>query len=256
MFKLKVYLPCYNEEGNIVPLVEEWLAEQEPLLTAGYQLEIIPIDDKSRDNTLTLIRELESQHPQVRAIAHSENKNLGGGLNTALEDFLSTSSEGDLMCVMDGDNTHKPKFIHAMLEKASHADCVIASRYQNGAEVFGVPASRRFLSDGAKIYYTLVLGVPNVRDYTCGYRVYRYQALKNAREQYGDNLVTMRTFSCMMELLYKLHRSGARFDEVPFSLYYDDKAGESKMRVVRTIKDSFLTALQLRLQCVGKANQH
>lgn len=246
MVKLNVYLPCYNEEGNIVPLVGEWLAEEDKLRAAGYELAIIPIDDKSRDNTLSLMRQLEAAHPQVRIIAHEENKNLGGGLNTALEDFLACCGEGDLMCVMDGDNTQKPRFIHAMLEQAKSADCVIASRYQKGAEVFGVPAARRFLSDGAKLYYTLVLRVPGVRDYTCGYRVYRYGAVRTARAMYGDELVTMRTFSCMMELLYKLHRSGASFREVPFSLYYDEKEGASKMRILNTVKDSFLTALQLK----------
>ena len=50
----------------------------------------------------------------------------------------------------------------------------------------------------------------------------------------------------MMELLYKLYKSGATFDEVPFSLYYDDKEGASKMRILKTIKDSFITALKLR----------
>ena len=50
----------------------------------------------------------------------------------------------------------------------------------------------------------------------------------------------------MMELLYKLHRCGCTFDEVPFSLRYDNKGGESKMRVLRTMKDSLKTAWLLR----------
>ncbi len=248
MAKLKVYLPCYNEEGNIVPLVTEWLAERERLSESGYALEMIPIDDKSRDRTLELMRNLEKEHPEVRVIAHTVNQNLGGGLNTAVNDFLATSTDGDLMCVMDGDNTQKPEYIHSMIQKAETADCVIASRYQKGAEVCGVPGARRFLSDGAKVYYTLVLNVPHVRDYTCGYRLYQFPALKKAKERFGNDLITMRTFSCMMELLYKLHCAGATFAEVPFRLRYDDKEGASKMRILSTVKDSFLTALQLRFK--------
>ena len=246
MSKIRVYLPCYNEAGNIVALVEEWLAEREKLTLDGYDLEIVTIDDKSRDNTLALMRELEAKYDCVRVIAHAENKNLGGGLNTAIADFLATSSSGDLMCVMDGDNTQKPRFIHSMIEKTKYADCVIASRYQKGAEVNGVPFARELLSDGARLYYTLVLGVPRVRDYTCGYRVYKFDAIKKGVQKYGDKLVEMKTFSCMMELLYKLYKSGATFDEVPFSLYYDDKEGASKMRILKTIKDRFITALKLR----------
>ncbi len=244
MNKLKVYLPCYNEEKNIMPLVGEWLAESERL--SDYELELILIDDKSTDSTLEVMRSLEEENACVRVIAHEVNKNLGGGVNTAIDDFLATSVDGDLMCIMDGDNTQKPRFVHSMIENG--ADCVIASRYQSGAEVNGVPFFRRLLSDGAKLYYTAVLGVPNVRDYTCGYRLYRFAALKKAKDKYGDSLVTMRTFSCMMELLYKLCRSGAKFGEVPFSLYYSDKEGESKMKILRTVKDSFVTALQLRIK--------
>ena len=125
---------------------------------------------------------------------------------------------------------------------------VIASRYQGGAEVHGVPRHRLLLSDGAKLYYTLMLRVPGVKDYTCGYRAYTYESLQRARQAYGENLITQRSFACMMELLYKLYRCGCTFAEVPFTLYYDSKEGESKMNLGKTIRDSFLTALRLRVR--------
>ena len=247
--KLYVYLPCYNEAENIRPLTGEWLDQRRMLASEGYELHIMPVDDKSTDDTLSVIQALEAENPGVvRVIAHEENRNLGGVMLTAVEDFLGVAGENDLMCVMDGDNTHKPRFVHSMIQRIGDGyGCVIASRYQPGAEVNGVPAHREFLSDGAKLYYSMMLHVPNVKDYTCGYRVYTYAALKAAYSKYGPKLVTMRTFSCMMEILYKLHKSGCRFSEVPFSLYYDDKAGASKMKVLRTVKDSLLVALQLRL---------
>ena len=247
MCNLYVYLPCYNEAGNIEALTLDWLDQANQLTEQGVRLNVVIIDDKSTDNTLAIARSLEKEHDPIRVIAHEVNKNLGGGLTTAVNDFLSVADEQDMMCVMDGDNTQKPRFIFPMLDKIrGGAGCVIASRYQSGAEVDGVPLIRRLLSDGAKLYYTLVLQIPHVRDYTCGYRVYRCSALKSAKQKYGDSLITMRTFSCMMELLYKLHRSGTTFAEVPFHLYYDDKAGESKMKVLKTIKDSLVTALHLR----------
>lgn len=152
------------------------------------------------------------------------------------------------MCVMDGDNTHKPQYVFAMLSKLDgKVGCVIASRYQRGAETSGVPKIRLLLSDCARLYYTVVLHVPSVRDYTCGYRLYTRGALARASAQYGEKLITQRTFSCMMELLYKLHRSGCQFAEVPFTLCYGDKEGDSKMKVLKTIRDSMVTALRLRL---------
>jgi len=250
MNKLRVYLPCYNEAGNICPLVEEWLAEADSIDQEGYELRLTCVDDKSTDDTLAIIKSLADQHPAVSVIAHPENKNLGGVLMTALRDFLNVSSTGDLMCFMDADNTHKPQYIHSMLMKLRSADCrqvcVIASRYQTGAGIQGLAKNREWFSIMARVYYSLILHVPNVRDYTCGYRLYTRQAIAAAWEKYGDNLVEHQSFACMMELLYKLYKSGTHFAEVPFHLYYDHKEGTSKMRLARTIKDSLLTALKLR----------
>lgn len=250
MNKLYAYLPCYNESGNIQALIESWLNEKEALLKEGYELEIVPIDDKSTDNTLQIIRSMESTHKNVRVIAHKVNQNLGGALFTAVKDFLHCADSDNLMCFMDGDNTHKPRFIHNMIRRMREgADCVIASRYQPGAKINGVPSNRLALSDGAKLYYSAVLHVPNVKDYTCGYRLYTYSILSEAYKKYKQDLITMRSFSCMMELLYKLHKTGCRFAEVPFILYYDNKVGSSKMRILKTVKDSLIVALRLRLTC-------
>lgn len=250
MNKLHVYLPCYNEAGNIRSLTEAWLDEGGALAEKGYRLRITGVDDKSTDGTLDILRELAERYPEVSVIAHPVNRNLGGVLTTSVRDFLEVSGENDLMCFMDADNTHKPRFVHSMLEKLSGigrpAACVIASRYQPGAGVQGLTRDREWFSSMAKLYYSAVLHVPNVRDYTCGYRLYTRQALGRALEKYGERLIERQSFACMMELLYKLHKSGCRFGEVPFQLYYDDKEGESKMRVAKTIRDSLLTALELR----------
>ena len=247
MYNLFVYLPCYNEENNIGKLIESWFEEKKGLLQKGYKLLIVAIDDKSTDNTLQIIRNFEKSYEEVRVIAHQNNKNLGGVLNTVIEDFLSLSAENDLMCFMDGDNTHKPIYISAMLHKISNNDCVIASRYQNGSSVIGVPKNRLFMSDCARLYNSFVLRVPNVRDYTCGYRLYTREMLKKVKFMYGNSLVSKQNFSCMMELLYKLHLCGCRFSEIPFVLRYDDKEGSSKMKVIKTMLESIVLALKLKI---------
>jgi dolichol-phosphate mannosyltransferase len=178
---------------------------------------------------------------------HKENKNLGGGLQTAFCYFDRNGKPGDLCVIMDGDHTQKPFYIHSMLNAMTpEKDCVIASRYKKGSEVHGVPVHRLLFSDTASVFYTLLLHVPHVRDYTCGYRVYRYEIIHRARSQFGRKFIEMKTFSCMLEVLYKLYLLGAEFDEVPFSLRYDDKKGKSKMRIVKTVLDSLKTAFRLK----------
>ena len=97
------------------------------------------------------------------------------------------------------------------------------------------------------LYYKTILNVSNVNDYTCGYRLYSYDIIKKANVIFKGKLVTRSSFACMMEVLYKLHLVGCRFAEIPFELRYDNKQGQSKMKVLTTIKESVFTALKLRL---------
>lgn len=247
MKRIFVTIPCYNEAGNIGALLDEWLALEQPLADAGYKLVLCGIDDKSTDNTKEIIASYAEKYEAVHLLAHEVNKNLGGGLRTAFCAFDRHGKPGDLCVIMDGDNTQNPVYIMDMLKALTpDKDCVIASRYQKGAEVHGVPKHRLFLSDGAYLFYSAALRVPNVKDYTCGYRVYRYEIIHRARAHYGKQFIEMDTFSCMLEVLYKLHLIGAKFDEVPFTLHYEYKQGSSKMRILKTVYDSFATVARLR----------
>ena len=254
MKTLYAMLPCYNEEDNIGQLIEEWIKQGKTLSERGYDLVIVGIDDKSTDSTKNIIKKKCECYNNVRLIAHEVNKNLGGGVMSAFQYFVENASQGDLCTLMDGDNTHDPQYIMSMIDKIeSGADCVIASRYCKDSNVIGVPGNRLFLSSGARWYYKLVLRVKNVEDYTCGYRTYTYDIIKKAFDVYGNHFVEKKTFACMMEVLYKLANIGCSFAEVPFELRYDNKGGESKMRIMKTVKDSLLTAIFLRLKNFGRA---
>jgi dolichol-phosphate mannosyltransferase len=77
----------------------------------------------------------------------------------------------------------------------------------------------------------LLFGIPNVRDYSCGFRAYRGRVLKDAIGIFGNNFVQLRGlgFTSTLEMIVKLHLLGCRFAEVPFVLRYDQKKSPSKM---------------------------
>lgn len=250
MKNLFVILPCYNEQEDICSLLENWENNKDLLRFKDYNLSIICVDDGSEDDTQIIIQGFAEKCDNVTLLVHEKNRGLGEALKTGIMYFNSHSKTCDAALVMDSDNTHDPKYVFEMLDKKENgADCVIASRYEPGASVHGVPAHRLFLSNGAKVFYFLVLGVRGVKDYTCGYRVYSHEIIKKAVDKYGDNLITQNGFACMMELLYKLSIIGANFAEVPFELRYDNKMGKSKMRLLKTIFDSLFVALKLRIDC-------
>ncbi len=250
MGKLFAILPCYNEELNIGELIDKWHAQKDELGAAGYELVIVGIDDCSTDNTKKVIEDKSKQYDNVFLLPHEVNKGLCGGLNSAIGYFLKNGGKDDLMALMDGDNTHDPKYIHAMLKKLKDGkkDCVIASRYCKESAVVGVSNHREFMSDMAKLYYSFVLQVPGVKDYTCGYRLYTYPIIEKLVEKYGEDPIVEKSFACMMELLYKIYTVGATFDETGFELRYDQKQGQSKMNVLKTMKKSLTTAVKLKAE--------
>jgi L-cysteine desulfidase len=71
------------------------------------------------------------------------------------------------------DKSDLPYKLYIEVTVKTKADVVIASRYQKGAEVKGLSKLRIFTSEGARYVYSLILNVKNVKDYTCGYRLYK-----------------------------------------------------------------------------------
>lgn len=251
MKKLFAIIPCYNEEENIGALIDTWMEQKPKLNEHGYELFVYPIDDCSKDGTKDIILSKSNEYPEnVKLIQHEINKNLCGGLNTAISFFSDNGNEGDLLCIMDGDNTQSPIYIHDMLSslEENNSDCVIASRYRKNADVTGLASYRKLMSDCARFYYTIMLHIPGVRDYTCGYRLYKYEIINKLPEKFGTDPIHEKTFACMMELLYKVYICGAKFSEVGFKLRYDFKKGESKMNVGKTAKKSLTTAIRLKVK--------
>jgi dolichol-phosphate mannosyltransferase len=253
MNELTVLLPAYNEEGNLEVLVNKWQELNIPLWKKfTLSLHIVVVNDGSSDNTKNIGEILEKKYNNFTLINHPQNRGLGETLKTAITYVIKNRPNSVFTCLMDCDNTHHPKYIMDMLNKtlldkdSKEVDVVIASRYQEGSNIQGLANHRIFISNCAKFVYQILFNVKNVRDYTCGYRLYKNKILKKAILYYGDNLVEETGFSCMAELLYKLSIIGASFSEVPFELRYDFKQGKSKMNVFNTAINSLNLAFRLR----------
>ncbi len=244
---LYIVLPCYNEEENIRGLIAEWKKQVSELLDHNISLKIVIIDDGSHDNTLKISRSLERSYGNITVLTHEANKGLGEVLNTGISYVLS-QDRGGLLCIMDADLTHSPYYIHSMIDKLikEKLHCVIASRYRAGSSVEGLSLVRRFLSYGARIVYGLTLNIKGVRDYTCGYRLYRISVLEALSQKYNRRILEERGFACMMELLFKLDAENFKIGEVPFILKYQLKGGESKMKVFKTVNRSLITIGKLK----------
>ena len=77
--------------------------------------------------------------------------------------------------------------------------------------------------------------MPNVKDYTSGYRAYRAGIIKKANNFYHKNFLQEKDFVIQLEILYKLSKFNPRTTEVPLILRYDKKYGKSKLKIVKNI---------------------
>lgn len=228
-------LPAYNEAENIEPL----LVDAEAVLTGlGHPYQIIVVNDGSSDATAAIVRRLQGKLPHLHLVEHSRNQGLGAAITTAIHSALGrATAPDDVIVSMDADNTHSPAYIRGMADKVwtGNYDVVIASRFREGSKELGVPLFRLALSRGARFLFQLFLRLPDVRDYTCGYRAYRAELLQRATDKYGDQLITRQGFACTDELLVKLSTLTRRITEVPFVLRYDKKRNQSKLPLFRTV---------------------
>lgn len=162
---------------------------------------------------------------------------------------MAACAPDDWIVTMDADDTHPPDLIPLMLAAAAKSDAavVIASRFQPGAEWYGLAWDRLLFSYTVSWLFRIVWPLPGVRDYTCGYRAYRASVISAAYARWGDQLVNEPSFACMPDVLWKVSRLRPRFAEIPLSLHYDRKPGASKMQVVRTIRRTLALLIKRRV---------
>ena len=240
-----IVLPAYNEEANMPRLLDSL---RDAMDDSGARYQVIVVDDGSRDRTGTIVEEFAGQMP-VQLIRHHVNQGLGATIRDGLLAAVARAGDRDVIITMDADDTHTPGLIVRMTRMISEGyDVVIASRYQPGSRVYGVPFLRRVMSDLASLLMRVVFPTRGVRDFTCGYRAYRASSLRAALSRYGDEFVNQEGFQCMVDILLKLRSLDLVFGEVPLLLRYDRKAGESKMKVWRTARQTLRLLFERRFR--------
>lgn len=240
---IAIVLPAYNEEDSISLLIEHIRKIVKKHLPQ--RVAIIVVDDGSADNTVTCVQALADS--DIILLRHPKNKGLGEAIKTGMLHAVNLSPEVDVVVTMDSDNTHNPGLLKRMIMAVEEgSDVVIASRYQPGARVVGVSYYRQLLSLGMSWMFRMLLPIPGVKDYSCGYRAYRAELLRSAFQKWDNQFISQSGFSCMVEILLKLKHLNAIMTEVPMILRYDYKKGESKMNVRKTILDTLMLAWRER----------
>ena len=242
--KVWVVLPAFNEAAAIEVLVRKIV---QSCHTIQRDFQIVVIDDASTDETAQIVSQLSFELP-VTLEQHAVNQGLSGALRSGFQYALSHGISGDIVVTLDADDTQPPAHIPNMLTMIDAGyDVVIASRYQPGSRTIGVPWNRLLLTLIARWMFKIITPIPGVRDYTCGFRAYRFDRLQQTSDHYGDQFVSEKGFSCMVDVLLKMRPFGFIMGEVPMLLRYDQKQGPSKMKVANNSVQTLKLLLKRRL---------
>lgn len=230
--KLHFLLPAYNEEASILDLIDRISVVCEE---SQFEYDILVVDDGSKDKTAEIVRQKSESLPIV-LLQNKPNKGLGFTIRKGLKFTSENANDQDLIITLDADLTQDPAYITKMVDKINGgADVVIASRYRKGSGTEGLSFYRHCLSIGASIFMMILHPIRGVRDYSCGFRMYKVSTIKKGFSTYGNRFITENGFACMVEIAARL-RNNTHFEEIPFVLKYDYKRKPSEMKILTTIK--------------------
>lgn len=231
---ISVIIPIYNEEemlkqyGAVFYPIIDRLKEQ-----FHEEFEIILVDDKSKDKSWDIIRELAGRRVDTKGVKHENNRGMGGAIKTGI-----ATSHGNLLVFLDADLTFRPEDIGILLAEyqKNPADCISGSPYLRPGLMTDVHRYRIILSRTVNILYRLLLG-HRVTSISPIFRLYK-------REVFGSIHLFSENFEINAEILSKMIFLNMKIVEVPVALH-ERKFGESKAKLMKSVKNHIMVLYKI-----------
>jgi len=146
-----IIVPSYKEAGNVKALVERVFAAFDKTKSGikRENVELIYVDDNSRDGTEEAVNALAAKGYAVRIIVRTKERGLSSAVLRGFEE-----ARGKLLLCMDGDLQHPPESVPELLESLNKdgVEFVIGTRYGEGVAIDkSWPLHRRIISVGARL---------------------------------------------------------------------------------------------------------
>ncbi|MBL8862436.1 MAG: glycosyltransferase family 2 protein [Planctomycetes bacterium] len=205
-------VPAYDEERGIAGVVERLFG-----LDLGVPVEILVVDDGSRDGTPRVLEELRARFAALSVVRHATNRGYGAALKTG---FLR--ARHDVVVITDADGTYPEARIGELLARIDDgADMAVGSR--TGADVH-IPLVRRPAKALLRWLASYLAGTP-IPDLNSGLRAIRRELVVRYRPILPEG------FSFTTTITLAALTNDHRVDYVPID--YAKRAGRSKIRPIR-----------------------
>ncbi len=173
---LSLVIPCYNEEESIPALLPRLDDALKTLEAAGHTVEVIIVDDGSRDATPKLLREATAGRPQLRVIRFARNFGQTAAMAAGFD-----AARGDVIVPLDADLQNDPADIPMLLAKLDEGYDVVSGWRRDRKDTF---VTRKIPSWAANALISRFSGV-KLHDYGCTLKAYRRSVLTGVH-LYGE----------------------------------------------------------------------
>jgi glycosyltransferase involved in cell wall biosynthesis len=218
---LSFFFPAFNEAGNVTPTVE---AALKTLPAFAEELQVIIVDDGSRDGTEQEGRQLAQANPRVLYVRHEQNRGYGEALRTGIQ-----SATGDVVFWTDGDRQFDLAELDRLWPQLEASDLVVGYRIKRADA-----PHRLFIAWTYNTLLRLVFGL-RVRDVDCAFKLARRSVVDAVDPVSGGAF-----FSA--EFLLRARRQGFNVVEVGVH-HYPRRIGSSKGAtpavILRTFREMF-----------------
>ncbi len=218
--KLCVLIPAYNEEKTIAQVIDEI-----PRNILGVDVEIMVIDDGSKDKTASIAKE-----KGARVYSFTSNR----GLAKAISFGFSKSIENgmDILAIIDADNQYDSKDLSKILQPIldNQADIVLGDRQIKKLD--HMPLQKKIGNRIASKVLSLVIG-QKIRDSQTGFRAFNSEALKRLHIFSG--------YTYTQETIMQAKFKGLKIIEVPVAF----RKRHDKSRLISNIGTYAIRSISL-----------
>ena len=236
--KIFVMIPTYNEKENIANLINK-------ILKLGIKgLHVVVVDDNSPDGTWKIVQNISRTKKNIHLVLRKNGKGRGSAGKDGFIYCLKNNAE--VIIEMDADLSHDPKYIPLMLKELKNADLILGSRRLKGSKEIGRGFFRRFITFGANLYITLMLGI-KVKDCNSGYRCFKRKVL----EAINLEKLESKGPAIVQEVLFKAHLKGFKIKEIPIT-FINRAKGKSKLGIKQLAAGYFMVLKLKILKLMGE----
>ena len=134
-------VPCFNEEDVLAEFYRRATTVAEQLGSRGVTLDMLFVDDCSRDRTWKILEDLAATDPQVRAIRFARNRGHQVAVTAGVD-----IADGDVVVIIDADLQDPPELVNQMVDLVEEGYSVVHAqrRTRDGETAFKLATARGF----------------------------------------------------------------------------------------------------------------